>query len=296
MKRRLRSIGIGALASLVVSVWPSVASAQVVDLAGEWQVLMHEDQPERAAGPEVGDYLGLPINEAARVRGEAWSASLLTVPEHQCIPHPANYSAMHGNLRVWKEVDTSSQRLVAWHLLWESYNRFRTVYMDGRPRPSEDAPHTWQGFSTGEWRGRTLVITTTHLKASRIRRNGIEHSDRARLTEFIARHGDILTIGSWLDDPVYLTEPYMHTRSFRNNPNQVIRPYPCRGVVEVERAQGDVPHYIPGKNPFLGAFARRFGLPLAAAMGGAETMYPEYAQRMKTMNPAGGAPASGGSR
>jgi hypothetical protein len=284
MKRRALRFIVGAIGCVLVGAWPSVAVAQV-DFAGEWQVLMHEDQPERAAGPEIGNYVGLPINSAARLRGETWNASLLTVPEHQCIPHPANYMANHGNLRMWKEVDDASQQLIAWHLLSESYNRFRTIYMDGRPHPSDDAPHTWQGFSTGEWRGGMLVVTTTHLKAARISRNGIEHSDRARLTEFIARHGDILTIGSWLDDPVYLTEPFFYTRNFRLNLNQVIRPYPCRGVVEVERADGEVPSYMPGKNPFLDSFAKKFGLPLEAAMGGAETMYPEYAKAMRAMRP-----------
>ena len=27
----------------------------------------------------------------------------------------------------------------------------RTIWMDGRPQPSEYAEHTWGGFSTGEW-------------------------------------------------------------------------------------------------------------------------------------------------
>ena len=55
------------------------ASAQVVDLSGVWAPLMHEDAPERAGGPEVGDYLGLPINDAMRLRGDSWQASLLTM-------------------------------------------------------------------------------------------------------------------------------------------------------------------------------------------------------------------------
>ena len=39
------------------------ASAQV-DLSGIWAPIMHEDSVERAAGPDIGDYLGLPINDA----------------------------------------------------------------------------------------------------------------------------------------------------------------------------------------------------------------------------------------
>ena len=38
-----------------------------VDFSGEWAPRFHEDQPERVPGPELGDYLGLPINAAARI-------------------------------------------------------------------------------------------------------------------------------------------------------------------------------------------------------------------------------------
>ena len=58
------------------------ARAQV-DLTGEWEVRFHEDLVERIEGPPVGDYLGLPINEAARLRAESWDASLHTLPEWQ---------------------------------------------------------------------------------------------------------------------------------------------------------------------------------------------------------------------
>ncbi len=42
------------------------ASAQV-DLSGEWSARYHEDQDHRIPGPELGDYTGLPINDAARL-------------------------------------------------------------------------------------------------------------------------------------------------------------------------------------------------------------------------------------
>jgi hypothetical protein len=46
-----------------------------------------------------------------------------------------------------------------------------------------------------------------------------------------------------------------------------------------------VPHYLPGKSPFYGEFAKKYGLPLEATRGGAETMYPEYVQRIKNLPP-----------
>ena len=281
MRSCARACRVALVAVLMLSV-PDDGLAQA-DLAGEWANRRHEDAPERGSGPEIGDFLGLPINEAGSLRGVSWNPSLLTVPEHQCIPHPANYGPMHGNLRLWKEVDPSSQQVVAWHMLFESYNRFRTVYMDGRSHPSPDEPHTWQGFSTGRWVGNMLEITTSHMKAARIRRNGIEHSDRAELMEYLVKHGDFLTYVSVLEDQAYLTEPYVHTRHFELNPTQKIRPYPCRGVVEIDRPAGEVPHYLPGQNPFLARFAQRYGLPLEAALGGSETAYPEYVQRLQEL-------------
>jgi hypothetical protein len=194
---------------------------------------------------------------------------------------------MHSNIRLTKEVEPESQRVIAWHLLHESWNRFRTIWMDGRPRPSDDERHTWQGFSTGRWVGNTLEITTTDMKESRTRRNGIEHSDEAVLVEFLSRHGDILTFISILNDPHSLEEPYIHTRNFVLNTSQVIRPYPCRGAVEIARPPGVIPHHLPGENPFLETFQRNHRIPREAALGGAETTLPEYRPRLKQLMSAG---------
>jgi hypothetical protein len=259
------------------------ASAQI-DLSGEWAPLFHEDQPERLPGPDIGDYLGLPITDAARLRADSWDASLLTLPEHQCKPHPSDYG-MRGpaNLRLWKEVDTATQQTVAWHthIIWQAPER--TIWMDGRPHPPEYAAHTWQGFSTGKMEGDMLTITTTHLKAAFIRRNGTPRSDRATVSEHIIRHGNVLTWMVAITDPVYLTEPFIRTTNFQVDLQQSIGPYPCESVVEVERPLGVVPHHLPGTNTFLAEFPAKHQLPPQAVRGGAETMYPEYRAKLAQM-------------
>jgi hypothetical protein len=270
------------LASLLLMMLMSLPALAQMDLSGEWAPRFHEDQPERLGGPEIGDYLGLPINDAARLRGESWDASLLTLPEHQCKPHPADYGPRGpANLRIWKEVDKDSQQLIAYHthISWQAPER--TIWMDDRPRPPEYAAHTWQGFSTGKWEGDVLTVVTTHLKTGWIRRNGIPRSDRATLTEHWIRHGDYLTLVSIVEDPAYLTEPFIRTTNWTLDPRQQIAPYPCDSVVEVERPKGAVPHYRPGANPFLTEFPEKHGLPATAARGGSETMYPEFQQKMK---------------
>ena len=99
---------------------------------------MHEDSIERAAGPDIGDFLGLPINDAARHRAEAWDASLLTLPEHQCKPHPSTYGFRGvGNLRIWNDVDPESGRVVSVHTHIQWMEQKREIFMDGRPRPPD---------------------------------------------------------------------------------------------------------------------------------------------------------------
>jgi glyoxylase-like metal-dependent hydrolase (beta-lactamase superfamily II) len=162
-------------------------------------------------------------------------------------------------------------------------NQHRVVYMDGRPHPSRNAVHSWQGFSTGKWEGNALTVTTTHLKVGYVRRNGVPRSDQATLTEHYSRHGDLLTLISVVDDPVYLTEPLVRTSIWLLDLNQQLEPYPCEVTEEVDRAEGVVPHRPLGPNPDLKEFPVRYNLPEDAAGGGAETMYPEY--RIKLANP-----------
>jgi len=55
---------------------------------------------------------------------------------------------------------------------------------------------------------------------------------------------------------------------------------------EIERPEGSIPHHLPGTNPFPSEFAKKYGLPVEATRGGAETTYPEYrlAMRAATAN------------
>jgi hypothetical protein len=84
-----------------------------------------------------------------------------------------------------------------------------------------------------------------------------------------------------MEDPVYLTEPYILTRSYNLSTNPVaIGGPPC--IVGDEGVEsGRVPHYLPGKNPFLDETMKRYGIPPDAALGGAETMYPEFREKIK---------------
>jgi len=166
--------------------------------------------------------------------------------------------------------------------------------MDGRPHPPDYAPHTWMGFSTGKWEGNILTVTTTHIKQGWHRRNGIPSSDLITLTEHFIRHGDHLTHVTIVTDPVYLSEPLIKSQDFVStvDVSGITTTggllggwlYPCEYVDEAPgRPTSEVPSYMPGENPFLTEYAHRHKIPPQAALGGAETMYPEYRQKMSGM-------------
>jgi len=91
------------------------------------------------------------------------------------------------------------------------------------------------------------------------------------------RHGNLLTVTARIEDPIYLTEPYYLTRTFELSvrpPFQTVG-QPCIQGDEGVR-EGEVPHFLPGENPFLNEVTKAYNIPAEAALGGAETMYPEY--------------------
>ena len=258
------------------------ASAQV-NLAGQWSGFYHEDQPDRLPGPELGDYGGLPINAANRMRARAWNASILSLPLYQCRVHPVDYASSFAQIRIWETVDPATQELIAIHVQHFAWNTIRTIWMDGRPHPPSYAQHTAMGFSTGEFVGRTLRVRTTHLKEGWLRRNGVARSWNAELTEHFTRHGDVLTWHVYIDDPAYLEEPFFRNRDYTYSETARMGPYPCESVIEDDTPDDYFPHFLPDRNPYLTEFAERNDLPYEATFGGAESMYPEYVDTIREM-------------
>ena len=275
--------------ALLAALLPCQAIAQR-DLSGEWSARYHEDQEHRIPGPALGDYTGLPINDAARLKADSWDASILSLREHQAKPHPSTYSLRGpANIRIRKEVDPVTQETVAYELFGTFGQATRTIWLDGRPHPPAYAPHTWAGFSTGRWEGDMLTVTSTHFKAGWLQRNGVAHSDRATMTEHFIRHGDVLTVISIVDDPIYLEEPFIRSSNWVLNPAQEIGRSQFDVVDEIAgRPKGYVPHHLPGSPGAqlkLTEFATLHRLPVDAVRGGAATTYPEYQLTLQGLVP-----------
>ena len=257
------------------------------DLSGTWASRSNQDDMERGAGPDPVDYLGLPLNDEGRAKALSYNYSMLSLPEYQCGYLTPFYIVLGPfGLRIWSELDPVTGRVIAWKIGGWVDRDVTTIWVDGRPHPSPNAPHTYGGFTTGVWEGDTLTAYTTHMKASMIRRNGAPVSDQATMTMHIMRHGDFLTIRAVILDPVYFSEPYIRSRVWMRDPTVNLGngvSSPCEPIAELPPSDtaSVVPHYLPGKNPFVNEVSEIYHLPVEAVMGGADTMYPEYRKKLK---------------
>src|SRR5678810_996203 len=156
----------------------------------------------------------------------------------------------------------------------------RPIFLDNRPHPPAYAPHSWSGFSTAEWEGQTLKVTTTHLKDGFLKRGGPQTSDMLTMTEYITRHDDIMTIVQVVDDPIYLDEPYVLSITYTYDPNAGPATENCSGSAFAENGGTDrhhVPHFLPGQNTAWKDWLKKEpGIPEDAVRGGVKTVYPEY--------------------
>ena len=248
------------------------------DIAGEWRLDNSED--DTTAQPPLGDYSGIPFNEAGRMRSDTTAESIWGTPEYQCRPHSAPHQWRGlGGARILKEQDPLTRDVKAYHIQFMR-SLDRPVFMDGRPHPPAWAPHTWTGFSTGEWIGNTLKISTTHLKDGYLKRGGPQTSDMYTMTEFLTRHGDILTVITVIDDPLYMEEPYVHSTTYAYDPTASVAHEVCNSSAFAENGGSDrhwVPHFLPGENNARNEWLKDENwFPAAAVLGGAKTIYPEY--------------------
>ena len=273
----------------------SMVFAQV-DFTGAWDhpgLFGHEDFNDRGAGPEIGDFLGLPLNEAGIRKAESYSGSWLSVPEHQCTPHPAAYQLWGPNTLIVNTQYDRVRRVAEAIRLDGTFGIDRTVWLDGRAHPPPEALHTFNGFSTGRWEGDSLVVETTHMKPGWLRRNGTPTSERAKMIEYFTRFDDYLLVTTIIDDPVYVAEPFVRTTEylptarpapvlgdpFTRNDGPIF--YKCFPAEETTADKYFVPHYLPGENTLLDEFSEKYAIPRWAMEAGAATMFPEFAARLE---------------
>ncbi len=108
-------------------------------------------------------------------------------------------------------------------------------------------------------------------------------SDEATVIEHFIKHGDRITYVAITNDPVYLSEPWIKTLEMvrrGQDPNAWL--YACDDSEQIlDKPEDRVPSYLWGQHPYLREAADKEHVPLLGNLGGAATMHPEFAAKLK---------------
>ena len=75
---------LGMLLSIPAFTQGPARPAIPTDIAGEWRLENNEE--DTTAQPPLGDYLGIPFNDAGRMRSDTTAESIWGTPEYTCRP------------------------------------------------------------------------------------------------------------------------------------------------------------------------------------------------------------------
>ena len=76
---------------------------------------------------DIGDYTGIPLNEAGRLRAESWHPEQLDLPENLCRPHPIDIGlrVSVSQMLITTELDNETRKPLVYAFTWRgrSLNR-----------------------------------------------------------------------------------------------------------------------------------------------------------------------------
>jgi len=271
-----------ALACLGTVLYSSAALAQV-DLTGDWALASDQSKPFQVFPT---DFAGVPVNTQGREAGVAHSEEQSEELYRQCEPWSQSYilnGPFAGRFEAIRDVYGT---VVGWRLSPPAYDRLpNTIWIDGRTPPSNNALHTYAGFTTGHWVGSTLVTSTVNLTDSFITSNGVPASDQETLRIFYTRHGSEMSVLGIVRDPVYLDAPWPVARTWelQLTATASLQPHYCQPA-EIVSGLSDGYHtavVLPDQmREQMMYMPRHYGIPLDGALGGTQTMYPEFQKEL----------------
>jgi hypothetical protein len=209
--------------------------AAPVDLTGYWVSVVTEDWRWRMLTPARGDFAGLPLTPAARQIGLEWDPARDAAGGQACRAFGAPaIMRIPGRVQItWQDDQTLK-------IETDAGMQTRLLRFAG-PAPAGSAP-SWQGHSAARWEpamrgpgapdptpialnprvgtgGRALEVVTTNLRPGYLRANGAPYSARTTVREYfdVFTVGDVpwFTVTTIVEDPEYLTTPYVTSSNFR---------------------------------------------------------------------------------
>jgi hypothetical protein len=203
-----------------------------IDLTGYWVSYVTENWRYRMVTPAKGEYRRIPSSRAALPLINAWDPAADERAGNQCRSYGAGgIMNVPGRLHItWQDADTL-------RLETDAGTQTRLFRFTPRTTISSPGPRTWQGESAAAWEpavgGGSLRVITSNLRAGYLRKNGVPYGEHATVTEHfdlapLAGDGRLLLVTTIVEDPEYLTGPYVFSPHFKKEPDgSKWDPTPC---------------------------------------------------------------------
>jgi hypothetical protein len=222
------------------------------ELTGYWVSLVTEDWRYRMLVADPGDTESIPLNAEGTKLAKAWNPVQAKVDAgNACRAFgAAGLMRIPGRVHIsWQDPDTL-------RIETDSGTQTRLFHFGGNA-PADAAP-SWQGYSVASWEGLAprrrpaaqqlaagaaaasggkegyLQVVTTNLKPGYLRPNGVPYGAATHLLEYYdgfkeANGDEYLVITTIVEDPEYLTQPFVTSSHFKRQPDAAgWDPTPCR--------------------------------------------------------------------
>jgi hypothetical protein len=123
-------------------------------------------------------------------------------------------------------------------ILFEGYNHYRQIFLDGRPLPKPTQP-SYMGYSVGKWEGDTLVVDTNGLNNEGwLDMDGHPQTESTHITErFRRRDFGHIDLQLTIDDSAAYTKPWSANVHWGYAPDEEL----IESICENEK---DLPHMV----------------------------------------------------
>jgi hypothetical protein len=171
----------------------------------------------------AGEYAGLQLSERAIEEVRHYDPTAELLRENTCTPPSVPFFMQAPfPMEIYQGRD-----LIVFKM--EFYDLYRVIFLDGRPHPPADAPHSKSGHSVGRWEGDTLVVETTHIAPGTFMNNGFSHSDKITMIERfrLSPDGQTLWLTQLYEDPETFTGRAARYMAWTKREGEYVYPYDC---------------------------------------------------------------------
>ena len=215
-----------AVLTITLFLSPFIIAADQPDFSGAWNT--YRGGPTDANGPDTSRLALKPEAQAAVDAYRALIEGTNYAPGNACVGYGLPESMLSSGGGYPMEIIQRPDQLL---VINELHNEMRRFYIGDEAGNPEEFFRERNGYSIAHWEGDRLVVETTRLKTQVDTR--YPHSDQATVRETYylddpLPDGTRILVGELvMEDPLWLDEPYIATKRWRELNDYHVLSYEC---------------------------------------------------------------------